>query len=100
MIQNSSTETRVTLKLYKFIGLHKMLMYARPEGIEFEANNYDQPLHVGDVVTFSFSTYSTTGKPIEPTILQVRKDISWRDVVVDSISSFNSMSGNFTFCLV
>jgi signal peptidase I len=41
----------------------------------------------GDIVTFTYETYSRRDVPVNPKLLRVRKDVSWESIVVDHIRS-------------
>ena len=42
---------------------------------------YDVDPKKGDVVTFSFETYSRSTVPVRPKIFRIRTDVNWEDVV-------------------
>ena len=53
-----------------------------PDGIDFSIECYEGlEIKKGDVVTFAYDQYSTQTIPLNPSILRVRKDISWEDVM-------------------
>lgn len=38
-------------------------------------------LKKGDVVTFSYKSYSSNSIPVDPKVIRIRKDLEWRDVM-------------------
>lgn len=44
-----------------------------------------RPLVIGDVVTFSYETFARKGEFVNPTIFQIRSDVTWPEVVHNSI---------------
>ena len=70
----------------------------RPSDIIFEATmkkeiGKETPT-TGDVVTFMFKYYSSSGAPNQAEILRVRRDLLWRDVCLTQVHfpAFNSIS--------
>ena len=59
-------------------------MLCRPSGIEFTAPlPHDVELKIGDVATFVYDNYSQWSIPVNPTILRLREDITWKDILFD-----------------
>ena len=59
---------------------------------------YDATPKKGDVVTFSFETYSRNPIPVRPKIFRVRTDVFWEDIVRTHVKdSANRREGNVTF---
>eukprot|EP00026_Physarum_polycephalum_P002833 Phypoly_transcript_02842.p1 GENE.Phypoly_transcript_02842~~Phypoly_transcript_02842.p1 ORF type:complete len:838 (+),score=97.84 Phypoly_transcript_02842:84-2597(+) len=56
-----------------------------PDGIIFEVPNQKFPENAvpkkGEIVTFEYENYSKRSVPVGPTIVRVRTDLTWRDVV-------------------
>lgn len=58
--------------------------FCRPNGIIFTADQPEEPLDKGDIVSFAYRTISIYGIPVDPEILRVREDLSWEHVVMSS----------------
>jgi hypothetical protein len=71
------------LQLFNFYLRHYFpyILFNRPDGITFEARFEDQPsvLLPGQVVTVSYSSFSISGRPVNPVIQRVREDSEWND---------------------
>ena len=60
----------------------KLIFIFRPNGLTFAVPlREDIELAFGDMVTFSYDTYSRREAPVNPKIQRVRTDMSWEDVV-------------------
>lgn len=49
------------------------------------------PPSVGDIVSFSAESFSRRAAPVGPRIFRIRTDVSWDDVVANSISETAGM---------
>lgn len=58
-------------------------IYFRPDGPTFKVGKESSNVtpREGDIVTFSFESYSRREIPVNPFVSRIRKDISWRDVL-------------------
>jgi hypothetical protein len=59
------------------------LFFPRPNGMSFtvpEQNVQVPNLKIGDVVTFSYESYSRKHVPVNPVIHRVRTDLSWHNL--------------------
>lgn len=73
-----------------------LLTYFRPDETLFQVTLEDfvhntKPKE-GDVVTFTYQSYSRYSVPIQPKIYRIREDVAWEDVVRDFASK--SVQGN------
>lgn len=48
---------------------------------------------VGEIVTFSYENFVRGRLPVHPTILRVRSDLSWKDVVLNYFHDSKNLSG-------
>lgn len=59
-----------------------------------------QQLKPGDIVTFTFDSYSRRAAPVDPKITHKREDISWEDILDDytnEVSQANQLTGRIPF---
>ena len=65
--------------------IYCLFLLNRPDGIEFTVPTPTdvQQMKRGDVVTFSYTTYTAKSTPTQPRILRTRRDVSWDDVLRD-----------------
>ena len=65
--------------------IYCLFLLHRPDGIEFTVPTPTdvQQMKRGDVVTFSYTTYTAKSTPTQPRILHTRRDVSWDDVLRD-----------------
>eukprot|EP00026_Physarum_polycephalum_P001974 Phypoly_transcript_01978.p1 GENE.Phypoly_transcript_01978~~Phypoly_transcript_01978.p1 ORF type:complete len:752 (+),score=127.08 Phypoly_transcript_01978:45-2300(+) len=60
-----------------------------PNGVTFDveyANSHVLPKK-GDIVTLEYESYSRKSAPVNPTIVRIRTDLRWEDVVADFVIS-------------
>lgn len=59
--------------------------HCRPDGITFEIGpqniKCDDKPKLGDIVTFAYENYTRKAVPVEPKVYQIRRDLSWKDVI-------------------
>jgi hypothetical protein len=53
------------------------------------ANSHVQPKK-GEIVTLDYESYSRKSAPVNPTIVRIRTDLRWEDVVADFVISEQS----------
>ena len=58
-----------------------LFMSCRPDGTTFKAQSQGLPLRAGDIVTFSYESYSPRSLPVNPLVTRVRLDKFWREIV-------------------
>jgi hypothetical protein len=56
-------------------------------------------IKINDVVTYKFKIVQTAGKPILPEIFQIRRDITWKDALLNRSKIINE-TGETSFCNV
>ena len=91
MKYNPTTSSYV-LHMYERCGREEgeciILIYTRrSDGLSFtvkvaETANYPQEYKKGDVVTFSYDSFSRNSIPVNPKILRARRDLSWKEVLL------------------
>lgn len=71
-----------------------MIFYS-PDGIVFEVDkkniHVDERLKKGDVVTFTYDSIARQSTPVNPKIVRVRTDVSWRELVLEHASGRDSV---------
>ena len=48
---------------------------------------------IGDIVSFSFETYSRRDTPVHPKILRIRQDITWQNVIHNFLHNSHDQKG-------
>lgn len=64
-----------------------MLLFTRHDGTTFVVPPEDvhvKGLKIGDVVSFSYSSFSRRGSPANPTVYKKRDDVAWSEISNDN----------------
>lgn len=58
---------------------------SRPDGLQFNvaAHEVAEVPKRGEVVTFTYDSYSPNEIPVNPKLYRTRTDVSWEDVVME-----------------
>ena len=67
-----------------------------PDRSTFSMNVHGVPPQEGDIVTFSFDTFSRKAVPLQPKLERIRKDMSWEDVLRSHFLDSKASEGKFT----
>jgi hypothetical protein len=68
----------------------------RPNGVTFVVPPEDVLIAkpaVGDVVSFSFESHNRRDVPVGPKIYRIRTDVSWEDLVRNTLKDNKSLNG-------
>lgn len=56
-----------------------------------------QKLKIGDIVTFTYEYHSRVDVPVNPQIMRVRQDLTWRDVLRDNANEMQKELNGILF---
>lgn len=77
--------SRLVLRGYKCIPPPSVLKFTlrRPNGTIFQIDISETPVKIkkGDIVEFSYVRHARQSAPTHPTILRIRKDVTWEEVL-------------------